>query len=130
MGKDLPGIKVVCNKAAGLSQCLTNVHESMVTQLKVLHGDKSKDKSCSKTQQAVDELDYFVTFNRGIAQANAGLVRRYIHQHGQSDSPPGQLLRLSKSRNRTEYPQCCVQLLLHMCSFFPDHFLAKAEEEI
>ena len=45
----------------------------MVTQLKVPHGDKGKGKgkSSSKTQQAVDKLDYLVTFNRSINQAMA-----------------------------------------------------------
>ena len=41
----------------------------MSTQLKSLHMDKGKDKSSERMQQAVDELEYLVTFNRSISQA-------------------------------------------------------------
>ena len=57
---------VMCNQAAGLSRCLTKVQDSMVTQLKSLRVDKAKDKSAEKTKQAVEELEYLVTFNRSI----------------------------------------------------------------
>ena len=60
---------VMCNHAAGLSRCLTKVQDSMVTQLKSLRSDSSKGKSAERTQQAVDELEYLVTFNRSISQA-------------------------------------------------------------
>ena len=43
----------------------------MVTQLKILHNDKGKGKSSSKTQEAVDEPDYLVTFTKSITQAMA-----------------------------------------------------------
>ena len=43
----------------------------MVTQLKALHLDKGKGKTPGKSQQAVDELEYLVTFNRPITQAMA-----------------------------------------------------------
>ena len=43
----------------------------MSTQLKHLHLDKGKGKSSERTQQAVDELEYLVTFNRSISQAMA-----------------------------------------------------------
>ena len=60
---------VMCNHAAGLSRCLTKVQDSMVTQLKSLRFDSSKGKSAEKQQQAVEELEYLVTFNRSISQA-------------------------------------------------------------
>ena len=41
----------------------------MFTQLKLFQGDKSKGKSTSKVHQAVEELDFLVTFNRSITQA-------------------------------------------------------------
>ena len=62
---------VMCNQAAGLSRCLTTVQDAMSTQLKNLHLGKSKGKSFERTQQAVDELVYLVTFNRSISQAMA-----------------------------------------------------------
>ena len=62
---------VMCNQAAGLSRCLTRVQDAMSTQLKSLHVDKGKGKPSERMQQAVDELEYLVTFNRSISQAMA-----------------------------------------------------------
>ena len=61
----------MCNQAAGLSRCLTRVQDAMSSQLKTLHLDKTKGKSSERMKQAVDELDYLVTFNRSISQAMA-----------------------------------------------------------
>ena len=61
----------MCNQAAGLSRCLTKVQDAISTQLKNLHSDKGKGKSLERTQQAVDKLEYLVTFNRSISQAMA-----------------------------------------------------------
>ena len=41
----------------------------MVTHLKTLRVDKTKGKAAERTQQAVEELEYLVTFNRSISQA-------------------------------------------------------------
>ena len=60
---------VMCNQAAGLSRCLTKVQDSMVTQLRSLRVDTEKGKAAERTQQAVEELEYLVTFNRAISQA-------------------------------------------------------------
>ena len=60
---------VMCNQAAGLSRCLTKVQDSMVTQLKSLGVDTGKGKAAERTQQAVEELEYLVTFIRSISQA-------------------------------------------------------------
>ena len=60
---------MMCNQAAGLSRCLTKVQDSMVTHLKTLRVDKTKGKSAERTQQAVEELEYLVTFNWSISQA-------------------------------------------------------------
>ena len=60
---------VMCNQAAGLSRCLTKVQNSMVTHLKTLRVDKAKGKAAERTQHAVEELEYLVTFNRSIFQA-------------------------------------------------------------
>ena len=50
----------------------------MSTQVKNLHSDKGKGKSSERMQQAVDELEYLVTFNRLILTShgkdNAGLI--------------------------------------------------------
>ena len=60
---------VMCNQAAGLSRCLTKVQDSMVTQLKSLRVDTGKGKAAERMQQALEELEYLVTFNRLISQA-------------------------------------------------------------
>ena len=60
---------VMCNQAAGLSRCLTKVQDSMVTHFKTLCVDKTKGKAAERMQQAVEELEYLVTFNRSISQA-------------------------------------------------------------
>ena len=58
-------------KAAGLSRCMTTVQDAMSTQLKRLHMVKGKGKSSDRMHQAVDELGYFITFNRSISQVMA-----------------------------------------------------------
>ena len=60
---------VMCNQVEGLSRCLTKVQDSMVTQLKSLRVDTGKGKAAERMQQAVEELEYLVTFNRSISQA-------------------------------------------------------------
>ena len=59
----------MANQAAGLSHCLTKVHNSKTSQLKIIMGDTNKGKSSSKLQQAAEELDYLVTLNHSITQA-------------------------------------------------------------
>ena len=61
----------MCNQAAGLSRCLTKIQDTMVTQHKTLYLDKGKGKAPGRSQQAVGELDYMVTFDRSITQAMA-----------------------------------------------------------
>ena len=60
----------MCIQAAGLSRCLTRDQDAMSSQLKTLHLEK-KGQSSERTKQAIDELDYLVTFNRSISQALA-----------------------------------------------------------
>ena len=125
---------VMCNQAAGLSRCLTRVQDAMSSQLKTLHLDK-KGKSSERTKQAIDELEYLVTFNRTISQAmartmqdlsegvfismtNFTLVRRdsyleYLHAGVKQDTL--NTLRTSP---------------VHLNSLFPDQLITKAEEEI
>ena len=38
----------------------------LVSQLKVIQGDRNKGKTHSKIHQAAEELDYLITFNRSI----------------------------------------------------------------
>ena len=61
----------MCNRAASFSRCLTKVHDSMATQLKIIQSDKPKGTSARKTQKATEELAYLLTFNQSITQAMA-----------------------------------------------------------
>ena len=75
VGREQPENKLIetimCNQAAGLSRCLTRVQDAMSSQLKTLRLDKTKGKSSERMKQAVDELDYLVTFKWSIFQAMA-----------------------------------------------------------
>ena len=68
----------MCNQAAGLSRCITKVQDTIVAQLKTLHMDKGKDKASGRSQHAVDELEYLVTFNRSITQAMARTMQELL----------------------------------------------------
>ena len=122
---------VMCNQAAGLSRCLTRVQDAMSTQLKSLHVDIGKGKSSERMQQAVDELEYLVTFNRSISQAiqdlsegvfisvaNFTLARRYSY-----------LEYLYAGVKQDTFTALCTSPL-HLQSLFPDQFFIKAEEEV
>ena len=122
---------VMCNQAAGLSRCLTEVQDSMVTHFKTLRVDKAAER----TQQAVEELEYLVTFNRSISQAM---------QHTMQDLSEGVFismanLTLARRDSYLEFihggvkPDTLTALCtapVHLHSLFPDSLLVKAEDEI
>ena len=124
----------MCNQAAGLSRCLTRVQDAMSAQLKTLHLDK-KGKSSDRTKQAVDELDYLVTFNRSISQAMARTMQ---------DLSEGVFISmanftLARRDSYLEYLHAGVKQdtlntlrtsPVHLNSLFPDQLITKAEEEI
>ena len=107
----------------------------MSTQLKIIQGVTAKGKSSGKLQQATDELDFLVTFNRSITQAMA---------HTMQDLSEGvfiNIANLTLARRdsyldfaRTGIKQDTLMSLrsapLHMSALFPDHIISKAEEEI
>ena len=126
---------IMCNQAAGLSRCLTKVQHVMSYQLKNLHADKSKGKSSERTQQAVEELEYLVTFNRSISQAMARTMQ---------DLSEGVFISmanftLARRDSYLEYLHAGVKqdtltalhiAPIHLHSLFPDNLLIKAEEEV
>ena len=87
----------MCNHAAGLSRWLTKVQDSMFSQLKSLRGD-SKSTGLEPAQQAVEEIEYLVTFNRSISQAMQRTMQDLsggFYQHGKPHSGTlGQLPRV------------------------------------
>ena len=126
---------VMCNQAAGLSRCLTQVQESMVTHLKTLRVDKTKGKAAERRQQAVEELEYLVTFNRSISQA----MQRTMQDLSEGVFISMANLTLARRDSYLEFihsgvkPDTLTALRtapVHLHSLFPDSLLVKAEDEI
>ena len=125
----------MCNQAAGLLRCLTRVQDAMSAQLKALQLDRTKGKSSERTKQAVDELDYRVTFNRSISQAMARTMQ---------DLSEGVFISmanftLARRDSYLEYLHAGVKQdtlnalrtsPVHLNSLFSDQLITKAEEEI
>ena len=126
---------VMCNQAAGLSRCLTRVQDVMSTQLKSLHMDKGKGKSSERMQQAVDELEYLVTFNQSISQA----MTRTMQDLSEGVFISVANFTLACRDSYLEYLHAGVKqdtltalctASVHLQSLFPDQLLIKAEEEV
>ena len=107
----------------------------MVTQLKSLRFDSSKGKSAEKQQQAVEELEYLVTFNRSISQA----MQRTMQDLSEGVFISMANLTLARRDSYLEFIQGGVKpdtlsalrtSPVHQLSLFPDSLLVKAEEEI
>ena len=125
----------MCNQAAGLSHCLTRVQDAMSSQLKSLHLDSSKGKSSDRMRQAIDELDYLVTFNRSISQAMA----RTIQDLSEDVFISMANFTLARRDSYLEYLHTGVKqdtltalrtAPVHLLSLFHDQLITKAEEEI
>ena len=125
---------VMCNQAAGLLRCLTRVQDAISAQLKTLHLDK-KGKSSERTKQAVEELDYLVTFNRSISQAMA----RTMQDLSEGIFISMANFTLARRDSYLEYLHAGVKQdtlnalrtsPVHLNSLFPDQLITKAEEEI
>ena len=125
----------MCNQAAGLSRCLTKVQDSMVTHLKTLRVDKSRGKAAERTQQAVEELEYLVTFNRSISQA----MQRTMQDLSEGVFISMANLTLEHRDSYLEFLRCGVKkdtltalrtAPVHLASLFPDNLLVKAKDEI
>ena len=97
--------------------------------------DTGKGKAAERTQQAVEELEYLVTFNQSISQAT---------QHTMQDLSEGVFVSMANLTlaRRDSYleilrggvkPDTLTALrtaLIHLNSLFPDSLLVKAEDEI
>ena len=106
----------------------------MSSQLKTLHLDR-KGKSSERTKQAIDELDYLVTFNRSISQAMARTLQ---------DLSEGMFI--SMANFTLAHQDCYLEYLhasvkqdtlnalrtspVHLNSLFPDQLITKADKEI
>ena len=126
---------VMCNQAAGLSRCLMKVQNSMVTRLKTLRVDKAKSKVAERTQQAVEELEYLVTFSWSISQA----MQRTMQDLSEGVFIIMANLTLARRDSYLEFLRGGVKqdtltalrtAPIHLASLFPDNLLVKAEDEI
>ena len=107
----------------------------MVTQVKTLRVDKTKGKAAERMQQAVEELEYLVTFNRSICQA----MQRTMQDLSEGVFISMANLTLARRDSYLEFihggvkPDTLTALRtapVHLHSLFPDSLLVKAEEEI
>ena len=107
----------------------------MASQLKVIQTDKTKGKSASKTQEATAELDYLMTFNRSITQATSRTMQDlsegvFISMINLTLTLWDSYMDYLKAGIKQDTLTVLSNSLLHMSSLFPDHLLAKVEEEI
>ena len=126
---------VMCNHAAGLSRCLTKVQDSMATQLKSLRSDSSKGKSAERMQQAVEELEYLLTFNRSISQAMQRTMQDlsegvFIGLANLTLARRGSYLEFIRGGVKPDTLTALHTSPVHLLSLFPDSLLVKAEDEI
>ena len=107
----------------------------MVTHLKTLRVDKCKGKAAERMQQAVEELEYLVTFNRSISQA----MPRTMQDLSEGVFISMANLTLARRDSCLEFicggvkPDTLTALgtaPVHLHSLFPDSLLVKAEDEI
>ena len=107
----------------------------MVTHLKTLRVDRTKGKAAERTQQAVEELEYLVTFIRSISQA----MQRTMQDLSEGVFISMANLTLARRDSYLEFirggvkPDTLTALRtapVHLHSLFPDSLLVKAEDEI
>ena len=107
----------------------------MVTQLRSLRVDTAKGKAAERTQQAVEELEYLVTFNRSISQA----MQRTMQDLSEGVFISMANLTLAHRDSYLEFirggvkPDTLTVLRtapVHLHSLFPDSLLVKNEDEI
>ena len=125
----------MCNQAASFSHCLTKVQDSMANQLKLLQNDKGKAKSTRKTHQAIEELDFLITFNKSITQAMARTMQDlsegvFINVANLTLTRRDSYLDYLKAGIKQDTLNALRTAPLHMSTLFPDHLISKAEEEI
>ena len=103
-------------------------------QLKTLHLDK-KGKSSERTKQAIDELNYLVTFNRSISQAMARTMQdlsdgTFISMANFTLVCRDSYLEHLHAGVKQDTLNALRTSPVHLNSLFPDQLITKAEEEI
>ena len=107
----------------------------MSAQLRTLNLDKMKGKSSERMKQALDELDYFVTFNQSISQAMARTMQDL--SEGVFNSMANFTLACRDSYLEFLHAGLKQDTLnalrmssVHLNSLSPARLITKAEEEI
>ena len=106
----------------------------MSARLKTLHLDK-KGKSSERTKQAVEELDYLVTFNQSISQAMARTMQDlsegiFISMANFTVAHRDSYLEYLHAGVKQDTLNALRTSPVHLNSLFPDQLITKAEEEI
>ena len=125
----------MCNQAAAFSRCLTRVQDNMASQLKIIQGVTCKGKSATKVSQAADELDFLVTFNRSITQAMVRTMQDlsegvFVNVANLTLTRRDSYLEFLKAGIKQDTLTSLRTAPLHLSALFPDHIIARAEEEI
>ena len=107
----------------------------MANQLKLLQKDKGKGKSTGKTHQAIEELDFLITFSKSITQAMARTMQDlsdgvFINVANLTLTRRDSYLDYLKAGIKQDTLNALRTAPLHMSALFPDHLISKAEEEI
>ena len=107
----------------------------MSAPLKNLHSEKSKGKLSERTQQAVDELEYLVTFNQSISQAMARTMQDlsegvFISMANFTLARRDSYLEYLHAGVKQDTLTALCTAPIHLHSLFPENLLIKAEEEV
>ena len=105
----------------------------MVTQLKVIQGDRNKGKIHSKIHQTAEELKYLI--NHSITQAMARTMQDlsegiFINVANLTLTRQDSYLDYIKSGIKQDTLTALRTAPLYMSALFPDHLISKAVEEI
>ena len=106
-----------------------------MAQLKTLHLDKGKGKASERSQQAVDELEYLVTFNRSITEAMTHMIQDlsegiFINMANLTLARCDSYLDYLKAGVKQDTLTALRNAPLNIQCLFPDQLLIKAEEEV
>ena len=107
----------------------------MATQLKVIHEDKAKEgKSSAKTQEAIDDLPYLLSFNQSITFAMARTVQDlcdfvFVDMTNITLARRDSYLDHLKSVMKRDTLAAIRNSPLHMFYLFSDSVINEAKEE-
>ena len=122
-----PTCVITTNQAAAFSRCLTRVQDNMASQLKIIQSVTCKGKSATKVSQAADELDFLVTFNRTMQDLSEGV---FVNVANLTLARQDSYLEYIKAGIKQDTLTSLRTAPLHLRALFPDHIIAKVEEEI